>query len=248
MDIVAYRRHPDEQLRMRSLLELVPRGRQSLLDIGSREGFLAKELSDRFKRIVALDLRKPDVQDPGIESVAGDLAALQFDDNSFDTVLCAEVLEHIPVQKLARACEELVRVARHEVVVGVPYRQDTRALKTTCSACGRINPPYGHVNVFDEERLRSLFSSARMLRTELVGSDHFITNPISSFLMSLAGNPSGSYEQDECCIFCGAEIRRPSNRTVLQRLCSLTGLIMIRFQKMLVPPHPKWIHAVLAVN
>ena len=57
-------------------------------------------------------------------TVAGDATKFEFACNSFDCVFCTEVLEHIP--ELQRACNEIVRIARHEIIVGVPFEQDPR--------------------------------------------------------------------------------------------------------------------------
>jgi hypothetical protein len=247
MDLAVYRQNPEERERTDRLLDLVPHGRHSLLDVGSRDGFVAKRLRDRFSRIVALDLEKPEIDVPSIETTSGDVTALQFEDNTFDTVLCAEVLEHIPPPHLQTACAELMRVVRRDLVIGVPFKQDLRALKTTCPTCGRINPPYGHINVFDHDKLYELFAGAKPLRTDLVGSEHFITNSVSSLLMTAGHNPSGSYEQEEPCMHCGAQITPPASRPLYRRLCSRLAHCLVRLQRLVIPPHPKWIHVLFEV-
>jgi hypothetical protein len=123
-------------------------------DIGAREGCFSRLLADRIDEVVTLDLEMPRIEHDRVRCVAGDATALQFDDGSFDAVLCAEVLEHIPPPGLQRACEEIARVTCGIAVIGVPFRQDTRVGRTTCAQCGRPNPPWGHVNEFDEPRLR----------------------------------------------------------------------------------------------
>ena len=49
------------------------------------------------------------------------LPELPYEDNSFDTVICSDVLEHLPCHK--DALEELSRVARRKVVITVPAYQ-----------------------------------------------------------------------------------------------------------------------------
>ena len=46
------------------------------------------------------------------------LPSLPYEDNSFDTVICSDVLEHIGKHKLAIG--ELLRVARRKVIITVP--------------------------------------------------------------------------------------------------------------------------------
>ncbi len=59
--------------------------------------------------------------DPSLApSVAGDLRALPLADGSFDTILIAEVLEHLPFEQFGECLAELHRVCRRHVVVTLP--------------------------------------------------------------------------------------------------------------------------------
>lgn len=231
-----------EAVRIRSLLDLIPESGDSLLDIGARDGHLASLLTGRFPRIVALDIVAPRVADPRIECVVGDATALPCDDTSFDTVVCAEVLEHISPPSLERACSEIVRVARRAIVIGVPYRQDLRCGETRCGVCGEINPPWGHQSRFDTPRLRDLFPDVRLATVAHVGTNRNVTNVLSARLMRLAGNPFGTYEQDEACIHCGARLVPPRARTMLQRVATRAAATLERMQRSVTPARASWIH------
>lgn len=176
--------------------------------------------------------------------MAGDVTSLQFPDGSFDCALCTEVLEHIPA--LEQACRELVRVTRHEILIGVPFRQDTRVGRTTCRQCGKVNPPWAHVNTFDEQRLRRLFPGVAMQAKSFVGTNHEATNPVSTMLMDMAGNPWGTYDQDEPCIHCGAALVAPNGRSGLSRIYSAAAIRLDRLQSTFAKPHPNWIHVVFS--
>ena len=155
-----------------------------MLDVGARDGHFSKILKEFFPSVTATDLQLPAFDVPGIVKLAGDVTKLQFANNSFDCVFCAEVLEHVP--QIHQACSELARVARHEIVVGVPYKQDIRVGSTTCSAFGLQNPPWGHVNSFDEKRLMRLFAGLKPISTSFVGSNRERTNILSMALMDVA--------------------------------------------------------------
>jgi SAM-dependent methyltransferase len=246
IDIEKYRTSASEKARSADLLRLLPRGRTSVLDIGARDGHFSRLLTDYFEQVTALDLQKPSFEYPRVTTVAGDVTKLQFSDESFDCVFCAEVLEHIPA--VEQACRELARVTRHELILGVPYRQDTRCGRTTCRNCGRSNPPWAHVNRFDEKRLQRLFPGLVVQAKSFVGSTTDVTNFVSMMLMDLAGNPWGTYEQDEPCIHCGAAITLPEGRSLLSKVCSGVALRLNRLQTLLTTPHANWIHIVLAKN
>ncbi|HUI83103.1 MAG TPA: class I SAM-dependent methyltransferase [Candidatus Binatia bacterium] len=242
-DLLKYRERGEERARREDLLQLLPRGRRSVLDIGARDGYFSRPLTEYFEEVTALDLEKPRFEYPRVTTVAGDITRLTFPDSSFDCVFCAEVLEHIPA--LAEACSELARVARHEIVIGVPYREDIRVGRTTCRRCGKANPPWGHVNRFDEEHLERLFPGLEVRAKSFAGSNPWRTNPVSAMLMDWAGNPWGTYQQDEPCIHCGAALEASANgRSYVSRICSGMAARLNRLQMSCSQPHPYWIHLV----
>lgn len=241
-----YRASPAEQRRIADLFALLPARGNAAIDIGARDCYLARKLAERFDRVVALDLEKPDIDQPGIEPLAGNVVSLPFDDNQFDAVLCAEVLEHIPESLLAKACSEIARVSRGKVVIGVPYRQDLRCGRTTCQSCGRANPPWSHVNSFDETRLRSLFSTLTMERVSFVGTRKDSTNSLSVALLDYAGNPFGTWQQDEPCVHCGASIGIACERALPQRLATRLAFVVNKLQECFVAPHGNWIHVLFS--
>lgn len=241
-DYAAYRSSPGEQARIADLLRLLPRERRSILEIGARDGYISRLLAERFAQVTALDLERPDIREPGISCVAGDVRKLEFSDRHFDVTLCSEVLEHIPRANLASACAELIRVTRHELLIGVPFRQDTRIGRTKCGNCGKINPPWGHVNTFSQERLAALFRPFAPRSISLVGTTREVTNPVSVFLHSLAGDPLGTYSQEECCLSCNQPLQRPGSLSPFQNLCCGTALRLTQWQSAIRGARPAWIH------
>lgn len=240
--LAAYRKSSAEIARTRDLLAMIPKNLSTVLDIGARDGHFSKLLTDHFESVTALDLTMPQFSFDRVQPVQGDITKLQFPDNHFDVVFCAEVLEHIP--GLEKACSEITRVARRAVVIGVPYRQDIRVGRTTCNHCGKVNPPWGHLHTFDEHRIGSLFPSCRTLKTSFVGSTNERTNALSTWMMDVAGNPWGVYEQDEPCIHCGKQMKSPTSRPVAQKFISAMALKLNQLQSPFNPTHPNWIHLV----
>ena len=251
MDIAAdsglssYRQRGAERLRTSDLLALAMHAQGHVLDVGARDGHHARLLADRFDLVTALDLTKPMIDDPRVRCVEGDITRLPFDDDSFDLVICAEVLEHIVPSQLETACSELKRVARGRLLIGVPYKQDTRVGRTTCTACGAVNPPWGHVNRFDEARLRKLFDGLTFERIHHVGTNDDSTNVFSSSLMDPAGNPFGTYGQDEPCVVCGAAIVEAPPQRIHHRVLAKAAFWALWATKPFKRAHPNWIHVLI---
>jgi len=244
MDLTEYRKSKSEIERIGDLMRLIPEG-VSALDIGARDGFISKLLANHFPTVTALDLEQPSIEHERIQCVKGDITALSFSDASFNLVFCAEVLEHIPTHMLETACRELARVSKEYVLIGVPYKQDIRVGRTTCGNCGKVNPPWGHVNRFDENRLLKLFSDFTVAKQSFVGETDARTNLLSCALMDMAGNPYGTYSQEEPCGHCGAILSSPPERNFWQKILTKTAFIGIDAQKPFLKPHSNWIHLLL---
>jgi hypothetical protein len=130
-------------------------------------------------------------------------------------------------------------------VIGVPFNQDTRVGETRCAQCGKHNPPWGHINTFTEARLRELFRGGRIQETSFVGSTRERTNSLSAWMMRLAGNPYGMYDQEEPCIFCGHALVAPSSRTLLSRVLTAGAVRLTRVQQRFTTPAPIWIQLLI---
>jgi len=245
MDAASYRQSDNEISRTQDLMRIVSgfvENAQTALDIGARDGHFSRLFTEYFSSVTALDLEKPEIPHDNIDCIKGDLTSLQMQDNSFDFVFCSEVLEHIPTEKLHVACGELARVTKRFLLVGVPFDQDIRLDQTTCLSCERTNPPWGHVNSFDTQRLYQLFSSLHVRETSFVGLAKSRTNFLSAWLMNLAMNPYGTYEQDERCIYCGNELRQPSNNTLINKLMRKSAVWLRNIQLTFSSPKPIWVH------
>lgn len=106
-----------------ALLRKVPKG--SILDVGCGEGFTLYKLSSAGigKKLEGIEYSKKAIslgkkQYPDVVIKQGSIYDLPYKDNSFDLVLCTEVLEHMDDPK--KALSELVRVSKKYLLLSVP--------------------------------------------------------------------------------------------------------------------------------
>lgn len=97
----------------------------SVLDVGCGEGFtlarLQKEkIGKSFEGIDNLDesIEIAKRLHPALNIKKGDIYKLPFKSNSFDLVVCTEVLEHLDNPK--KAYKELIRVSNKYILISVP--------------------------------------------------------------------------------------------------------------------------------
>ncbi len=89
---------------------------EKVLEIGPGPGVVYEILKRMKIKVTTLDI------DPKLNpNVCADVTALPFLNKSFDTVLAAEILEHIPFLEVPKALKELSRVAGKSIVITLPH-------------------------------------------------------------------------------------------------------------------------------
>ncbi len=135
-----------------------------MLDAGCGEGFVTRYLAQQNPalRLTGVDLSREAIayaQEHFGELArfrTGSLYKLPFSDNSFDTVLCSEVLEHLDDTR--RAVNELKRVARRYVLITVPREPYFKWLNDMGRRLG-VSPDPGHVNFWTKKTFQDFIKS-----------------------------------------------------------------------------------------
>ena len=89
---------------------------QNVLEVGVGSKVVANYLKDRGVKVVTLDIDanlKPDV--------TASIIKMPLESDSFDVVLCAEALEHLPFEKFEEGLKELKRVSKKNIVLSLPH-------------------------------------------------------------------------------------------------------------------------------
>ena len=98
--------------RCTKVMEVLDKDSKTMLDIGCQELYFYNRMKQNYDVTLADYEPKMDV----IQKE--DVHNLSFADNSFEIVICQQVLEHVPDP--VKAMKELRRVARKQLVITVP--------------------------------------------------------------------------------------------------------------------------------
>jgi ubiquinone/menaquinone biosynthesis C-methylase UbiE len=148
-------------LRERILAEQInahtPRDVRNILDVGCGDGYLLHILqknSSKDIKYYGLDqsltrLKRVLEKIPLVKNTLGEITLLPFRNNSFDVVICSEVLEH--VLKYRTALQELLRITKKYVIITVPYDQEL--VKIICPKCEYEHFLSGHIHRFTKKSI-----------------------------------------------------------------------------------------------
>ena len=99
--------------------------KDSILEIGSGNGYLSVYLEENFNNVLVSDLSEEMLKhNPCKKKLKASATDLPLEDNSFDLVTCSHLLHHLSDEDKVKAIKEMKRVARTKVVVYEPYRNN----------------------------------------------------------------------------------------------------------------------------
>lgn len=130
---------PIDIQRFEFIIRKIPERVETILDVGAWDNQFKVMLESPGFQVVAVDLESnhPDVSKANITS-------LPFGDNSFDLIMCLEVIEHLDKEEMFLALGELERVTKKYIIISVPNSE--------------IPLGVGHKQFFNDKKVENLFN------------------------------------------------------------------------------------------
>lgn len=152
----------------------------TLLEIGCAGGVMTANLSENIPNIVASDisltyLRKAKKNVPSAKFVRLDIHNLPFDDESFDCIVCTEVLEH--VYSPYKALDEIHRILKPKgnFVLSVPNNMTFNRifwhLMKRKEQYANLNIMNLHINFFDTGSILELLRKSGFYPISIMSAD-----------------------------------------------------------------------------
>ncbi len=138
---------------------------QSILDIGCGEGFLTQIVHGILPEvpIVGIDLSEDAIKAarqrcPDLKFQVGDIGKVPFETDSFDLVICSEVLEH--VTEPDKALSEICRISKQHIFLSVPHEPWFWMLNLCAlNHLSTLGNAPGHINHWGMKGFRNLAST-----------------------------------------------------------------------------------------
>lgn len=179
--------HIGIRLRARKIMKNIPKKYDSLLDAGCGTGIYSISLSKKFRKINAIDISEEKirhlVKNAPIKNIffeKQDLCKLKFKNNSFDVIICSDVLEHIKNDE--KAFSELARVLKNggTLLITVPYNSKNNQ---------ETYKRYSHERAgYDFKNINNLAKELDLKIIEICGYSYSLTDKISNFSYKFINN------------------------------------------------------------
>lgn len=152
--------HENRRLHETILSEL-PKNIKNVLDVGSGNAWVAQSLCKKSIDVVSFDISIENTtralkKYPHTNhfAVMGDAYTLPFKDNSFDAIISAEVIEHVP--EPTTFIQNLFRVVKPggTIIISTPYNEVIPYY--LCVHCNKPTPQHAHLHSFTEKKILSI--------------------------------------------------------------------------------------------
>jgi len=153
--------HVDKRVHQ-TIFSLIKKKSGRVLDVGCGRAWVAQHLCPQNYDVVSMDISLENTSRAlktypfdNHTAVVADAFSLPFNENVFDVIIAAEIVEHVADPKVF--IRKLMRVLKPGglLIVTTPYKEKIRY--SLCVHCNRLTPMHAHIHSFDENKLTSLY-------------------------------------------------------------------------------------------
>ncbi len=154
----------------RDIVRLIPSDVTTVLDAGCGNGLITNILPD-WLQVTGLDRSATALADVHWPTAIGDVTDLPYPDQSFDLVMCNDVIEHLDDADRQQAVRELARVTNRYLIISIPFRENLAQNAVKCANCGRRYHINHHLHSFGLKTVPQLLEGSPLtcLRQVLSG-------------------------------------------------------------------------------
>ncbi len=219
------------------LVEMIPEGVRTVLDVGCGTGVLTNGLAKHFE-VIGCDWSLTALSYVRTPKVCASATMLPFGSGSVDLLLSSEVLEHLTEDDLQASVAEMLRLRPRFLLITIPNRENIHVNDIRCPVCGTIFNASHHMRSFTLDSLAALFPGYRV-RMSAEGGPPMRT--YAPWLLRIKQGPGKMWYRlppgrTTMCPSCG-NTRFPQQRR------TLIGLAATALNRILSRTRPYWLFA-----
>jgi 2-polyprenyl-3-methyl-5-hydroxy-6-metoxy-1,4-benzoquinol methylase len=145
-----------------SIKKAVPSNTKLLLDVGCGGAWVAEHFTTKNVQVISLDVSTKNpiqalqkVNNENHAAVVADVFNLPFTNNTFDTIIASEVIEHLVDPSLFVAKLLAVLKPNGKLILMTPYNE--KIVYNMCVHCNHPTPNFAHLHSFNEKNIGNYF-------------------------------------------------------------------------------------------
>jgi SAM-dependent methyltransferase len=193
------------QARIAQTIGLIPEDVRTILDVGCGDGKISLPLINQGYHVTGIDISLTALLQSQGNRMIANIDRIPFGDKSFDLVISAEVIEHLPYPIYRQALAEIERIARKYIVISTPNQEYLPAGFEKCEACLGIYHRNHHMRSLGASDHRQLFGEFSTVKS--ISIDQWKQVP---WVIWIQHNLFGSYfhVRDGACPICGSALKK----------------------------------------
>jgi ubiquinone/menaquinone biosynthesis C-methylase UbiE len=212
---------PIEKERVLNINEMIPKDVETVLDAGCGNGVIINNLPKIFKKTAGLDMSEESLKYVKAEKILASITSIPFADNSFDLLICSEVLEHLKDEDYFATVKELQRVAKKYIILTFPNGENLKRSSVLCSNCDNWFHPYYHARSFNTEKAKKIFTDFNLREHRKVGRGQVYVPDFLVPLLFRLRRPRAL--STSICPFCGYQDSAAEKPDVAGRFSGVKG-------------------------
>jgi glycosyltransferase involved in cell wall biosynthesis/SAM-dependent methyltransferase len=221
--------------RIELVKSIIPNDVKTLLDAGCGNGAISNYL-DAYE-VTGVDRSKEALKYFKYRKVLGSLDDLPFEDNSFDIVICSDVLEHLPDGVFEDTINELKRVSSKYILIISPNREDLEANQCKCKKCDTVFHMNWHIKSLGVDDIISLFKESYSPLVYTYFGEKWSSEPKVKYLLQRSESKGYKHWENAVCPLCNTnqenkeesfvEIDKLTNKALSDYFSTSTELMML---------------------
>ena len=205
----------NEHRRIKATCSEVPQVWNLIMDLGCGDGRVGNFLTRQGRRIIGADWSTTSLRDCKFDCFVCDIRTSWPLAISFDGIICAEVLEHLPQEQIESVLTNIRSNCRSGFIISVPACEPMEAHAIECQACRHYYNCWGHLHYFgcteDVDRM------VGMQAVERIFVPYHGVRPSLLFARWRRTLGCQAIADNSICPYCGKRPNARENRSILTR-------------------------------